>query len=228
MRAKRQSELEQAELERRQERLRESHGQRVLALLGACNRQTQPAPHRRCTRTGSARSLQPANTTCTTPPLYAYWLCSEPATSKHNLHHTAAVRVLALLGACNRQTQPTPHRRCTRTGSARSLQPVNTTCTTPPLYAVAMGTKSNTVFQLDLFLRALRPVRTGLRPARFTQHPARITEKKIYIYIIYIYIYFLFLQNVIAVFVFSDSRCKNACKMLADLCPQDQILVVHA
>ena len=32
-------------------------------------------------------------------------------------------------------------------------------------------------------------------------------------------IYFLFLQNVIAVFVFSDSRCKNACKMLADLCP---------
>ena len=28
-----------------------------------------------------------------------------------------------------------------------------------------------------------------------------------------------FLQNVIAVFVFSDSRCKNACKMLADLCP---------
>ena len=34
-----------------------------------------------------------------------------------------------------------------------------------------------------------------------------------------ILIYFLFLQNVIAVFVFSDSRCKNACKMLADLCP---------
>ena len=31
--------------------------------------------------------------------------------------------------------------------------------------------------------------------------------------------YFLFLQNVIAVFVFSDSRCKNAGKMLADLCP---------
>ena len=27
------------------------------------------------------------------------------------------------------------------------------------------------------------------------------------------------LQNVIAVFVFSDSRRKNACKMLADLCP---------
>ena len=50
-------------------------------------------------------------------------------------------------------------------------------------------------------------------------------------------IYFLFLQNVLAVFVFSDSRRKNACKMLADLCPcfhqsptrpQDQILVVHA
>ena len=26
-------------------------------------------------------------------------------------------------------------------------------------------------------------------------------------------------KNVIAVCVFSDSRCKNACKMLADLCP---------
>ena len=31
--------------------------------------------------------------------------------------------------------------------------------------------------------------------------------------------YFLFLQNVIAVFLFSDSWYKNACKMLADLCP---------
>ena len=30
----------------------------------------------------------------------------------------------------------------------------------------------------------------------------------------------LLLQNVIAVFLFSDSRCKNACKMLADLCPR--------
>ena len=29
----------------------------------------------------------------------------------------------------------------------------------------------------------------------------------------------IILQNVIAVFVFSDSRCKKACKMLADLCP---------
>ena len=28
------------------------------------------------------------------------------------------------------------------------------------------------------------------------------------------------LQNVNAVFVFSDSRCKNVCKMLADLCPR--------
>ena len=32
-------------------------------------------------------------------------------------------------------------------------------------------------------------------------------------------IFFIFLQNVIPFFVFSDSRCKNACKMLADLCP---------
>ena len=47
---------------------------------------------------------------------------------------------------------------------------------------------TGTVFQLGIFPRALRPVRT------------------------------FFLQNVTAVFVFSDSRCKNACKMLADLC----------
>ena len=59
------------------------------------------------------------------------------------------------------------------------------------------------MFQLGLFMRALRPACTGLRSARFTR------ERKIV----------LFLQNVIAVFVFSDSRCKNACKMLADLCP---------
>ena len=52
-------------------------------------------------------------------------------------------------------------------------------------------------------MRALRPARTVLRPARFTQRPARIFG----------------LQNVIPVFVFSDSRCQNACKMLADLCP---------
>ena len=63
-----------------------------------------------------------------------------------------------------------------------------------------------TVFQLGIFPRALRPARTVLRTARFTQRPAQKN-------------YIFFLQNVIAVFVFSDSRCKNACKMLADLCP---------
>ena len=68
-----------------------------------------------------------------------------------------------------------------------------------------------TVFQLGLFMRALRPARTGLSPARFTCALPQYKIKKL--------IYFLFLQNVIAVFVFSDSRCKNACKMLADLCP---------
>ena len=62
------------------------------------------------------------------------------------------------------------------------------------------------MFQLGLFPRALCPVHTVLRPAR-------IKKKKLFLN------YFLFLQNVIAVFVFSDSRCKNACKMLADLCP---------
>ena len=58
---------------------------------------------------------------------------------------------------------------------------------------------SVSVFQLGIFPRALRPARTVSRPARF--------------------IVPFFLQNIIAVFVFSDSRCKNACKMLADLCP---------
>ena len=62
------------------------------------------------------------------------------------------------------------------------------------------------VFQLDLFLRALRPARTGLCPARFTRDLPEFKQK-------------LILQNVIDVFVFSDSRYKNACKMLADLCP---------
>ena len=80
------------------------------------------------------------------------------------------------------------------------------------------------MFQLGLFLRALRSARTGLRPARFTRALPELKKKMN----LKKYIYFLFLQNVIAVFVFSDSRCKNACKMLADLCQQDQILVVHA
>ena len=47
----------------------------------------------------------------------------------------------------------------------------------------------------------------GLRPARI---------KKIYIQ--YIYFLLFHLPNLIPV-VFSDSRCKNACKMLADFCP---------
>ena len=59
-----------------------------------------------------------------------------------------------------------------------------------------------TVFQLGLFLRALRPARTGLRPARFAQRLDRF--KKIYIYIYYKK-NVLFLPHVIAVFVFSDS-----------------------
>ena len=78
-----------------------------------------------------------------------------------------------------------------------------------------------------MFPRALRPARTVLCPARFTRRPARIENKKKF-----------GLQSAIAVFVFSDSRCKNACKMLADLCPRchrsptklctDLVLVVHA
>ena len=39
----------------------------------------------------------------------------------------------------------------------------------------------NSVFQLGLFLRALRPVRTGLRPARFSCALPELKKKKIYI-----------------------------------------------
>ena len=35
-----------------------------------------------------------------------------------------------------------------------------------------------TVFQLGLFLRALRPARTGLRPARFTRAQPEFKKKK--------------------------------------------------
>ena len=72
-------------------------------------------------------------------------------------------------------------------------------------------TVAKPVFQLGIFLRAPRPARAGLRPARFTYALPELKKKKCKKK--------LFLQNVIAVFVFSDSRCKNACKMLADLCP---------
>ena len=58
-------------------------------------------------------------------------------------------------------------------------------------------------FQLGIFLRALHPAHTVLRPDRFTQRLARIKNN----------IFFFHLQNVIAV-VFSDSRCKNACRVL--------------
>ena len=70
------------------------------------------------------------------------------------------------------------------------------------------------MFQLGPFLRALRPARTGLRPARFTRALSEFKKKKKKKIN-----FVLFLQNVIAFFVFSDSQCKNACKMLADLCP---------
>ena len=68
-----------------------------------------------------------------------------------------------------------------------------------------------------------RPISEGAAPCPYWlarcsiyTRPARIKTKK---FNYKLFIYFLFLQNVIAVFVFSDSRCKNACKMIADLCP---------
>ena len=70
------------------------------------------------------------------------------------------------------------------------------------------------VFQLGLFLRALRPARTGLRPARFTRTLPEFEKQNNNLIF-----FFFYTEIVIAVFVFSDSRCKNACKILADLCP---------
>ena len=67
-------------------------------------------------------------------------------------------------------------------------------------------------------MRALHPARTCLARCSIYMRPARIKRKN-YLKKQKQKMYFLFLQNVIAVFVFSDSRCKNACKMLADLCP---------
>ena len=66
-----------------------------------------------------------------------------------------------------------------------------------------------TVIQLGIFLRALRPARTGLRPARFTSTLPELQKKKKITNKNYNF-FFPHLQNVIAV-VFSDSRCKNAC-----------------
>ena len=81
-----------------------------------------------------------------------------------------------------------------------------------------------TVFQLGPFLRALRPARTGLRPARFTRALPELKQKIIIKYLIQKEKikkknFVLFLQNVIAFCVFRQYVFKNACKMLADLCP---------
>ena len=58
-------------------------------------------------------------------------------------------------------------------------------------------------------MRALRPARTVLRPARLSSAMPKLFRKtKKLIFQIF---NFFYLQNVIAVFVFSDSWCKNAC-----------------
>ena len=51
-----------------------------------------------------------------------------------------------------------------------------------------------------------------LAPCPIIQRPARIRKKKKIINCFFNF--FIFLQNVIAVFVFSNSRCKNACNCL--------------
>ena len=61
-----------------------------------------------------------------------------------------------------------------------------------------------------------RPISEGAAPCPYWFAPCPICTRPARIKKIN---FVLFLQNVIAVFVFSDSRCKNACKLLADLCP---------
>ena len=67
------------------------------------------------------------------------------------------------------------------------------------------------VFQLCIFPRALCPASTVLHPARLSSALSELfKKKKNYFSILYLF----YLQNVIAVFVFSDSQCKNACNCL--------------
>ena len=66
-----------------------------------------------------------------------------------------------------------------------------------------------TVFQLGIFLRVLRPARTVLRPARLCSYLPEFKKKKMY---------YLFTKCNCCFCVFRQG-CKNACKMLADLCP---------
>ena len=69
-----------------------------------------------------------------------------------------------------------------------------------------------------------RPISEGAAPCPYCIapcpiYPAPCTNKnKQKLLQTKFFLFFFILQNVIAVFVFSDSRCKNACKMLADLC----------
>ena len=57
-------------------------------------------------------------------------------------------------------------------------------------------------------MRAPRPARTVLRPARLSSALPEFKRTKQNL------IFFFYLQNIIAVFVFSDNRCKNACNCL--------------
>ena len=66
----------------------------------------------------------------------------------------------------------------------------------------------NEVFQLCIFLRALRPARTVLCPARLYSALPELKKKKNNIYI-YIYIF-----NLIVIFVFSDRGVKMLVKYL--------------
>ena len=69
------------------------------------------------------------------------------------------------------------------------------------------------MFQLGIFPRVLRPTCFAPCPIYTAPCPNLLLKKKKKKKL------FSFLQNEIVVFVFSDSRCKNACKMLADSCP---------
>ena len=64
------------------------------------------------------------------------------------------------------------------------------------------------MFQLGIFLKALRPARTVLRPARLFSALPEFTKKKKFLK------YFFFLQNVIFFGVFSDRGVKMLVKCL--------------
>ena len=89
-----------------------------------------------------------------------------------------------------------------------------------------------TVFQLGLFLRALRPARTGVRPARFIRALPELLKKKKKKILNFYFFYFLKNNFFFVCFQTADvkmpAKCLQICAHVVFNRPQDQILVVHA